>query len=61
MTLDAGGGRRAGSYLSPYARSNALEIADALVAAGASAAGLVLRTLSRRDHPMPDVRFCEPV
>ena len=61
MTLDAGGGRRAGSYLSRYTRSHALEIADTLVVAAASPAGFVLRTLSRRDHPMPDMRFCEPV
>jgi predicted nucleic acid-binding protein len=61
VTLDAETGRRAGSYLSRYARSHALEIADALVAAAASTAGLLLWTLNRRDYPMPDVRFYEPV
>jgi len=36
------------------------EIADALVAAAATTAGLALWTLNRRHYPMPDIRFYEP-
>jgi predicted nucleic acid-binding protein len=50
-------GRRAGAYLSRYARSHGLEIADALVAATASSAGVKLWTLNHRHYPMPDVTF----
>lgn len=57
VTLDAEAGRRAGGYLARYARSHALELGDALVAAAASTAGLWLWTLNRRDYPMPDLRF----
>jgi hypothetical protein len=57
VVLDAEAGRRAGSYLSRYARSHGLGIGDALVAAAASTTGLRLWTLNRRDYPMTDVRF----
>jgi predicted nucleic acid-binding protein len=60
VVLDAVVGRRAGAYLSRYARSHALEIADALVAAAATTAGLRLWTLNRRHYPMPDLLFHEP-
>jgi predicted nucleic acid-binding protein len=60
VTLDAAVGRRAGAYLSRYARSHGLELADALVAAAASTAGLRLWTLNRRHYPMADVLFHEP-
>jgi predicted nucleic acid-binding protein len=60
VTIDAETGRRAGSYLARYARSHGLELADALVAAAASTAGLVLWTQNRRDYPMADVRFYAP-
>jgi predicted nucleic acid-binding protein len=59
VVIDAITGRRAGAYLSRYARSHGLEIADALVAAAASSAGLLLWTLNRRHYPMPDVSFYE--
>lgn len=61
VVLDAAVGRRAGVYLSRYARSHGVEIADALIAAAASTAGLWLWTLNRRHYPMTDVSFYEPV
>ena len=57
VVIDAITGRRAGLYLSRYAKSHGVEIADALVAAAASSAGLHLWTLNRRHYPMEDVRF----
>ena len=57
VVIDAITGRRAGAYLSRYAKSHGVEIADALVAAAASSAGLHLWTLNRRHYPMEDVRF----
>jgi len=50
-------GRRAGTYLSRYSRSHGVQIADALVAAAASVAGLRLWTLNRRHYPMSDIVF----
>ena len=60
VVLDAVVGRRAGAYLARYAGSHGLEIADALIAAAASTAGLRLWTLNRRHYPMPDLLFHEP-
>ena len=57
VVLDAAVGRRAGAYLSRYSRSHGLQIADALVAAAASTAGLRLWTLNRRHYPMSDLAF----
>ncbi len=57
VVIDATTGRRAGAYLARYARSHGVEIADALVAAGASTTGLRLWTLNRRHYPMEDVSF----
>ena len=59
VVIDAVTGRRAGAYLSRYAKSHGLEIADALVAAAATTAGLHLWTLNRKHYPMEDVRFYE--
>ena len=58
--MDAMTGRRAGVYLSRYARSHGLEIADALVAAAASTAGLHLWTLNVWHYPMDDLRLYRP-
>jgi predicted nucleic acid-binding protein len=58
--LDGVAGRKAGSYLARYARSHALEIPDALVAAAATTSGLALWTLNRKPYPMPELRFFEP-
>ena len=60
VVLDAVVGRRAGGYLARYAGSHGLEIADALIAAAASTAGLRLWTLNRRHYPMPELLFHEP-
>jgi len=57
VVLDARTGRRAGAYLALYARSHGVQIADALVAATATTAGLHLWTLNRKHYPMPDLRF----
>ena len=57
VVIDATTGRRAGSYLARYARSHGVELAEALVAAAATTAGLHLWTLNRKHYPMPDVRF----
>ncbi|MFW6031581.1 MAG: PIN domain-containing protein [Myxococcota bacterium] len=57
VILDALAGRRAGEYLSRFARSHGVEIADALVAAAAATTGLRLWTLNRRHYPMEDVDF----
>lgn len=57
VAIDALTGRRAGVYLSRYARSHGVEIADALIAAAASTAGLHLWTRHRRHYPMDDLRL----
>jgi hypothetical protein len=57
--LDGVVGRRAGAYLARYARSHAVELADALVAAAATTSGVRLWTLNRNHYPMTDVRFYE--
>jgi predicted nucleic acid-binding protein len=60
VVIDAETGRRAGGYLSRYAKSHGIEIADALVAAAASTAGLHLWTLNRKHYPMDDLRLYVP-
>ncbi len=57
VMIDTVTGRRAGRYLSRYAKSHGVEIADALVAAAASSSGLQLWTLNRRHYPMEDLRL----
>jgi hypothetical protein len=60
LAIDTAMGRKAGAYLTRYRRSHGLQIGDALIAGAASASGLHLWTLDRRDYPMEDVRFYEP-
>jgi len=60
IPIDATTGRRAGAYLSRYARSHGLQIADALVAAAATTAGLHLWTLNVRHYPMDDLGLYRP-
>jgi hypothetical protein len=60
VVLDARAGRQAGAYLARFGRSHGVEIADALIAAAASTAGLSLWTLNRRHYPMADVHLFEP-
>lgn len=59
IVLDAGVGRRAGSYLARFARSHGLELGDAMIAAAATTWGVQLWTLNRRHYPMPDIEFYE--
>lgn len=60
VVIDATAGRRAGQYLARYSRTHGVEIADALIAAAATTAGLSLWTLNRRHYPMPDLTFHDP-
>ena len=60
VVLDARAGRHAGTYLSSFGRTHGVELADALIAAAASTAGLRLWTGNRRHYPMRDVRFYDP-
>jgi hypothetical protein len=59
VVIDAETGRRAGGYLSRYAKSQGVELADALVAA-ASTIRLSLWAPSRRHYPMDDLRLYDP-
>ena len=60
VVIDTETGRRAGGYLSRYAKSHGVEIADALVAAAASTTGLAVWTLNRQHYPMDDLRLYDP-
>ena len=60
ITIDAATGRRAGTYLARYAGSHGLEIADALIAAAATTAGLHLWTRNTRHYPMDGLRLHRP-
>jgi predicted nucleic acid-binding protein len=60
VPIDAATGRRAGEYLARYARSRGVEIADALIAAASTTAGLHLWTRDARHYPMEDVRLYQP-
>ena len=50
-------GRRAGEYLRQFARSHAVELGDALIAATASIHNLALWTRNRKHYPMKDCLF----
>ena len=50
-------GRRAGDYLRKFAKSHAVELGDALIAATASIHDLALWTRNRKHYPMKDCRF----
>lgn len=50
-------GRRAGDYLRQFAKSHAVELGDALIAATASTHNLALWTHNRKHYPMKDCRF----
>lgn len=55
--IDEEVGRRAGQYLNKYRQSHGLEIADALIAAGAVAKGSKLWTRNRKHYPMKELAF----
>lgn len=50
-------GRRAGHYLRQFAKSHAVELGDALIAATASIHKLALWTRNRKHYPMKDCLF----
>lgn len=58
--IDEAVGYRAGLYLRQYRRSHAVEVADALIAAGAVANSAELWTRNRKHYPMKEITFFEP-
>ena len=60
IAIGAATGRRAGTYLARHAGSHGLEIADALIAAAATTAGLHLWTRNTRHYPMEGLRLHRP-
>ena len=52
-------GHRAGLYLLQYRRSHAVELANALIAAGAVANSAELWTQNRKHYPMKEIVFFE--
>jgi predicted nucleic acid-binding protein len=50
-------GRRAGDYLRQFAKSHAVELGDALIAATASIHHLALWTRNHKHYPMKDCQF----
>jgi predicted nucleic acid-binding protein len=57
IAIDAHIGRRAGDYLRLFAKSHALELGDALIAATAVLHGAALWTRNRKRYPMKDLSF----
>ena len=57
--IDEAVGHQAGIYLRQYRRSHAVEVADALIAAGAMANGAELWTRNRKHYPMKEIVFFE--
>lgn len=60
LRIDRDVGVAAGDFLSRYARSHGVELADALVAACASVHGRLLWTHNRKHYPMPEVKSFKP-
>jgi predicted nucleic acid-binding protein len=57
--IDEEAGRRAGLYIHQYRRSHAVELGDALIAAGAVANDAELWTRNRKHYPMKEIVFFE--
>jgi predicted nucleic acid-binding protein len=57
--IDEDVARQAGNYLNRYRRSHGVEIADALIAAGAVAQDAALWTRNRKHYPMHELSFFE--
>ena len=55
--IDAEAGRRAGEYLNQFRASHRIEVADALIAAGAVGCGAELWTRNRKHYPMAEIGF----
>jgi predicted nucleic acid-binding protein len=56
-SIDGETGRRAGLYVRQYGGNHAVEVANALIAAGAVVNGAMLWTRNRKHYPMPEVAF----
>jgi predicted nucleic acid-binding protein len=57
VPIDVETGRQAGDYLGHYRKSHAVELGDALVAAGAVVNGAMLWTRNRKHYPMKELTF----
>ncbi len=57
IRIDEETGRRSGVYLRKYRRSHGVELADALIAAGAVANSAELWTRNRKHYPMKEISF----
>jgi predicted nucleic acid-binding protein len=57
VPIDAQIGRHAGEYLRLYAKSHAVELGHALIAAAASIHGRTLWTRNRKHYPMKELSF----
>ena len=57
VSIDSHTGRQAGLYIQQYGKSHALEMADALIAAGAIVNRAKLWTRNRQHFPMKDLSF----
>ncbi len=55
--IDAETGRQAGDYLRRYRKSHAVELGDALIAAGAVLNSAALWTRNRKHYPMKELTF----
>jgi hypothetical protein len=58
--IDHETGRMAGDFLKTYRKSHAVELGDALIAAGALLHNAELWTRNRKHYPMFGLRFFEP-
>jgi predicted nucleic acid-binding protein len=59
VPIDEAVGRQAGNYVRKFRKSHAVEVADALIAAGAVANRAALWTRNRKHYPMKEVSFFE--
>jgi hypothetical protein len=57
VPIDEATGRQAGDYIRRFGKSHAVELGDALIAAGAVLNGAMLWTKNRKHYPMNDVAF----
>lgn len=57
VPVDAATGRRTGDYLQRYAKSHAVELGDALIAAAAAGENAALWTRNRKHYPMRGLEF----
>jgi predicted nucleic acid-binding protein len=59
IPIDADAARQAGIYMRQYSRSHGVEMADALIAAGAVTHRAALWTRNREQYPMKEISFFE--